>query len=175
VVAGDRPERPGIVVHLVAIVRLDDRELTIAKTEVERVFRHAGVDVTWAGNPIPVPTDIDLQQGGGRPHVVLFLADAQGPTAAGVETAGEAWRSIGRAYVYRNRVVEEAKQHQTEAALILGRAMSHELGHLLLPPNSHSREGIMQPGLDYNSFAFHIFEPTQASKIRKLLTDMMSR
>jgi hypothetical protein len=163
------------VVHLVTITRVDERELTVAKTEVERVFQNAGVEVTWTGNPIPVPTSIDQQHGSAPPHLVLFLADAHVPTGVGAETAGVAWRDLGRAYVFRNRVVEEASRHQTVAAIILGRAMAHELGHLLLPPNSHSRHGIMQPGLDYEPVAFHIFDPVQAGRIRNSLTGGMSR
>jgi hypothetical protein len=173
--AGDRADKLGIVVHLVELALVGDRELTAAKTEVERVFQVAGVEVTWTDAPLPVPSSIDQQRGNGRPHVVLFIMDAHEPAGAGAETAGEACRSIGRAYVFRNRIVVAAKLHQMDEALVLGHALAHELGHLLLPPSSHSRHGIMRPSINFEPVDSHIFESEQASRIRALLTDGTSR
>jgi hypothetical protein len=169
--AGDRAEKLGIVVHLVELARVADRELTVAKTEVERVFQVAGVEVTWADAPLPVPSSIDQQRGNGRPHVALFIVDAHEPSGAGAEIAGEAYRSIGRAFVFRNRIVDAAKLHEMDEALVLGHALAHELGHLLLPPSSHSRHGIMRPSINFEPVGFHSFEPEQASRIRAVLTD----
>ena len=172
--ADERAVRPGIVVHLVDLAQVQSCELAVAKAEVERVFEVAGVEITWAGDPIPVPSSVAAQVGV-QPHVVLFVEDAPEPAADRTDVAGSASRETGRARVFRNRIVAEARNHQTEPTLVLGRVMAHEIGHLLLPPNSHSMHGIMQAAIDFTPVAFHTFEPMQARAIRLLLTDPASR
>ena len=173
VAADERAVRPGLVVHLVDLAQVQSCELAVAKAEVERVFEVAGVEITWAGDPIPVPSSV-AAQAGFQPHVVLFVEDASEP-ADRTDIAGSASRETGRARVFRNRILAEAKNHQTEPTVVLGRVMAHEIGHLLLPPNSHSTHGIMQAAIDYAPVAFHTFEPMQARAIRLLLTDPGSR
>jgi hypothetical protein len=41
-----------------------------------------------------------------------------------------------------------ARRYHVKREVILGYAIAHELGHLLLPPNSHSVGGIMRASLD---------------------------
>jgi hypothetical protein len=59
-------------------------------------------------------------------------------------------------------------------AAILGDVIAHELGHLLLGSNTHSREGIMQPHWQAEQLGriakgqMH-FTPEQASKMRTKL------
>jgi len=173
-VAGDLAEKPVVVVHLVDLAMVADRVLTVAKTEVVRVFHDAGVDIQWAGAPIPMPSSVE-EQHGAPPHVVLLVANAHQPPTKGSEAAGEAWRRIGRAYVFHNRISAEANQHATSTALVLGHAMAHEIGHLLLPPNSHSRFGIMRPALEYASVGLNFFDPDQARTMRTALMNAVSR
>ncbi len=47
------------------------------------------------------------------------------------------------AWVFYQRVQEAATSGAATSAQILGYAMAHEIGHLLLGPNHHSHEGIM--------------------------------
>jgi hypothetical protein len=49
--------------------------------------------------------------------------------------------------VYYDPTLELAKSHSLEFELpvILGCMIAHEIGHLLLGPNSHSPSGVMQP------------------------------
>ena len=155
--AGEPVHQPGLVVHLVELAQLPDRDLAVAKIEAERIFRVAGVDIVWAGRPIPIPSSVAAQHGCPHPHVVIFLTNAQKPASEGDEAGGEAARKIGRAYVFLNRIEAESKQHQTDHALVLGRVMAHEIGHLLLPPHSHVPFGIMQPNIDFGPVGFTSF------------------
>jgi hypothetical protein len=54
---------------------------------------------------------------------------------------------------------------------ILGRAMAHELGHILLGYNSHSSQGLMRPHFGRKDqsaeSARYLFEPTQAARLRE--------
>ena len=51
--------------------------------------------------------------------------------------------SLEIANVFMNRVTEQAAVGELSASRMLGHAIAHEIGHLLLGHNSHSPGGIM--------------------------------
>ena len=57
------------------------------------------------------------------------------------------------AYVFADRVAAFATDGRLDQAMILGCALAHELGHLLLPVNAHTRDGIMRANWDAKSIA----------------------
>jgi hypothetical protein len=62
---------------------------------------------------------------------------------------GEAFIDMGErsgvlATVYVDRVESIAARTEIDTVLLLGRAMAHELGHLLLGTNAHSPSGLMR-------------------------------
>jgi len=76
-------------------------------------------------------------------------------------------------YIFYHRVEELVQQRrlQEHKARILGLAMAHELGHLLLPFHSHSRTGIMRAKWNRQDFQLAAlgnldFTPKQAELIR---------
>jgi hypothetical protein len=48
------------------------------------------------------------------------------------------------ATVYGNRVTDVARLAHSDVPTLLGRAMAHEIGHLLLGGNAHTRSGLMR-------------------------------
>jgi hypothetical protein len=46
--------------------------------------------------------------------------------------------------VYTDRLLELCRSQHAAAGPILGYVLAHEIGHLLIGPGSHSREGIMR-------------------------------
>ena len=77
------------------------------------------------------------------------------------------------AYVFHHRVQDFVIKRTLfqQEALVLGLAIAHEIGHLLLPDNSHSRRGIMRGRLDRRdlrlaTFGDLVFTPQQADSIR---------
>ena len=48
------------------------------------------------------------------------------------------------ATIYINRVENTARQAGSDLALLLGRAIAHEIGHLILRTNTHAEEGLMR-------------------------------
>jgi hypothetical protein len=158
----------GFDVRVTVVVRLDDlvpvpaSDLCRAKTELERVMRTAGVDVTWSDGTVP-----------GFVPLTLILVNPTEPSVADSDpdehVGGEALPLAGRAYVYPNRLAAAANKQTVDGRVILGRVMAHELGHLLLPPNSHSRVGIMRPDVDFSQVGIHAFTADQAQAIRRAL------
>jgi hypothetical protein len=165
-VAGETNARPAVVIHLDNMVQMPDRELGAAKAEMEHVFRTAGVDVVW--------TDATGLRG-----LTLILVNATGPSGASGpddrDVAGAAMRLTRRAYVFPDRLTAASRNRQTDAPVVLGRVMAHEIGHLLLPAGSHSRQGIMRAHVDFSQVGVHCFAADQAQAIRLVLSDTSAR
>ena len=104
----------------------------------------AGVAVTWK------ECDAGCDDVPGARELVVRL----------VRTPGATWRAdqlvLGDAYVdaqhgtgvlatiYIDRVEQLAETSGIDMATLLGRAIAHELGHLLLASNTHSSRGLMR-------------------------------
>jgi hypothetical protein len=170
--------------------------VALAKAEVTRIYRDAGVNVVW----------IDAASSGGRSHplqssgtsdpgfalVVLPRELTDQPTIAtdalGVAIGTREHR--GRmAYVFYSRVERVAWTHlniSNDAArrdlysiVVLAHAMAHEIGHLLLP-YGHSATGLMRA--DWNSTDLNLaldgrlnFTSEQAELIRGQLLAPIAR
>jgi hypothetical protein len=57
-----------------------------------------------------------------------------------------------RAFVFYNRIVDLARLNGVDIAPILGHALAHEMGHVLLPYGSHTSQGIMREEWDRAQF-----------------------
>ncbi len=158
--AGDIAQKATIAIRLDDLAQTPARDLETAKAELERIFQTAGIAVEWA--------DSLAMPGPGR--VTLILVNTTQPmTGDPGGVAGQAASQIGRAYVYCNRLEAMTKHLPADAPVILGRVMAHEVGHLLLPPNSHSRVGIMRPHVDFSQAGFHTFTSDQFQAMNRLL------
>jgi hypothetical protein len=59
------------------------------------------------------------------------------------------WSTILRgtlAYVFLDKVTSFAASYRLVVAHVLACALSHEIGHLLLPPNAHRPDSVMRDG-----------------------------
>ena len=104
------------------------------------------IDVVWkncdaAHSCATVPVEREM---------VIRLVRAREASADGVPfVLGEAsidvkLRAGVLATIYVDRVEQMAGLSEASAALLLGRAIAHELGHLLLATNAHSTSGLMR-------------------------------
>jgi hypothetical protein len=79
------------------------------------------------------------------------------------------------ATVYIDRVEWMARQTGTDSRALLGRAIAHELGHLLMPTSGHSTRGLMRAiwsgaELRRGRARDWAFEPREVAAIRARLT-----
>ena len=100
-------------------------------------------------------------------HWMHKIPDALG-IAVGTETGGRI------AYVLHHRVTGIARGYRTPASVVLGSAIAHELGHLLMV-NAHAAAGIMRATWNQADFreASHgnlLFTPAQGAKMRLRLS-----
>jgi hypothetical protein len=74
------------------------------------------------------------------------------------------------AYVFYDRVRDFDRRGRIDTWIVLGYVIAHELGHLLLPVNSHASDGIMQadwdPKLISRAGGFLSFSPDQGRLLR---------
>jgi hypothetical protein len=143
------------------------RGLAHAQSIVSDTYRDADVAIVWAPRPV-VTAD--------RVLTVTFVTATTAPRglapdAFGVAPSpGDGTRGT-HAYVFFDRVKSFADEHAVSLGYVLAAAIAHEVGHLLLPPNAHVAEGIMQPGWHPGQFPPKAagvpgFPPAQARLLR---------
>lgn len=144
-------ERPAFVLEIQNRAGIPEGDVDRAKTEVERIFEDAGVGMTWADGA-------DSTAGGGAPggagrprRVSVLLLNITRDSQAGAEgcALGLAVPPRSTAYVFFNRLIAATRTRPVDLALVLGRAIAHEVGHVLLPPGRHSAHGLMRAELDF--------------------------
>jgi hypothetical protein len=128
--------------------------LSRTKTEVQRIYREAGISIVWAREGEATLAN--------RFEAIVVIAPkcvnrntCQTTSALGTALGSEG-QGVRRVYMFLDRVYEMALKFQkrisiTEPeAVVLGHALAHELGHLLLPPG-HTASGVMASELDLAS------------------------
>jgi hypothetical protein len=107
------------------------------------------------------------------PYMILIMAEAPAKLKAameqlGTDVMGQGAPSIGRAYIYYDRVVAFRPIAPRDIPTTLGDVMAHELGHLILPPG-HSSVGIMRPTINQMSRREETFSESEAREIQSRL------
>jgi hypothetical protein len=168
---------PAITIHVYDYVGVDPQTLTEAERTASRVFRKAGVESQWTGPSRSFESsDIQLDIVAGVMVDRLGLPDG----VIGVAPGAEPGRRLS--YVFYDRVESlAAKQMSRRAhasicegastAQILGYAMAHEIGHLLLNLQTHSDVGIMRANWDVRTlqdacYGYLLFTRQQAELMR---------
>jgi hypothetical protein len=140
-----------------------------AKQDVAAAYRAAGVRVVWTDDAAPAAAADNAF----RVEVRVIAKDLayRGGESEGLigEIFGIAWRSIRRTYIFYDPLYEHARRTDSNVARLLAAVMAHEVGHVLLPPFSHSRSGIMRAAMDGRIVRVPGFTPEQADTIRKRL------
>jgi hypothetical protein len=164
-------EPPAIVVHVEDMVGLRPHIMDSADKELVRIYAMAGVRAVWP-NTLPVTIEDEV------PSVTVRILDAAATerllarSALDAKVLGAAVPGANRAYVFFPRVESVARFHDRQLGTLLGAAIAHEVGHLLLPTGAHSRVGIMRADLEVRSLrstGLTRFTPSQAAEIVKTL------
>ena len=117
-----------------------------AEAEAARVFRIAGIDITWL-NCVGESSDDLCRVVPTADEFVLHLVP-DGKTSS-EWVFGEAFLGEGGEGkyidVFFNRVRKADGILSIDMGRLLGAVSAHELGHLLLGSNAHSQVGIMEP------------------------------
>ena len=145
-----------------------------------RIFYRTGIKTSWLECSLSSEgkyTAADCEQPAEASDLILRLVPVSAATVAqfGNATLGIAAQpekgTHASASVFYDRVEQVARGGAAARAVILGHAMAHELGHLLLGSNSHSPVGLMRAQwsrLDFRhaSAGELVFRPHEAVFIR---------
>jgi hypothetical protein len=125
--------------------RLESAALAVASEAVAA----AAIDVAWSrcGSRRPEPAC----HGSAADALMLRIVRSKAtdptdePVSLGFVYVDSSTRSAVLATIYFDRVARLAKKAGANLAVLLGHAIAHELGHLLLASTSHSADGLMRP------------------------------
>jgi hypothetical protein len=141
---GEASEAPDITItiHVYNYAAVSEKTLARAKEEAGRIFGNAGLTALWVDHALSA---VDLRHPhhstdswDGTDYVLRLLT--RSPETSSKNAMGEAL-SLDIANVFMNRVTEQATDGELSASRMLGHALAHEIGHLLLGDNSHSLGG----------------------------------
>ena len=152
------PEPPpgsmSVNVRVYNYARVAEGTLERAKQTAAHIFRQAGVQTNWFDCRLAhadPPKDPECAQPRRASDLVLrvlpeSMAKRMGlpPTHFGFAPLATKGRGASHASVFFHKVEELARGQVTLHAVLLGHIMAHEIGHLLLGSNSHSRRGVMR-------------------------------
>jgi hypothetical protein len=142
-----------ISIRVIDQVGVPEKEWRLAQETADKIFQSAGLSVNWVhctwnasakNGDCPSPTTPDELS-------LVMVSDQttnrmQAPARVfGMSLMATEGSFGSRGYIYYGRIQSKCtEQHDINEALLLGTIVAHELGHLLLGPNSHSQKGIMK-------------------------------
>ena len=127
-------DRPVVMVQILDPLLV--RDLDDALRQTARIFEAAGVAlVPWTKGNEPTR--------GRVVRVSLVEGHRANRLIGDRKVLGMAVRRANLAYVHVERVATYASKHRMALPRVLGNAIAHEVGHILLPIPGHSSAGIM--------------------------------
>jgi hypothetical protein len=131
---------PIVTVRIYNHASLAPEVLVRARDIVARIFHDSGIQVTWLEPSSEQPASQFAVR-------VIVRRNCDGfHCGSGVmgKTLGDE-HEMGRAsYVFKDRALQIAHKRHQDVAQVLGYAIAHEMGHVLLPRPAHTAQGIMR-------------------------------
>ena len=156
----------GPEVMITVMVRNDARVpakvLATAEDAVVSTYAKAGVSVAFTETPAAITVALVTHE---QAEKLGHRLDVLGFALRSPDGGGKV------AYIMMRRVSEQSLQHRVDLGVVLGSVIAHEMGHLLLPFNSHAPAGLMRPKLGLAEFKkdLHgnlLFNATEGSQLR---------
>ena len=157
-----------IAVRIYDYTAVPDAVRERAKEDVAQIYQRAGLDITWIdGDGTDPPAGFLIR-------IMIRRKPVATPGESGSvmgTSLGDTHDAGGSAFLFRDRITRVAHEGRQDVAGVLGYAMAHEMGHLLLPYPAHSANGIMRAEWDGDDLR-HIadgsmrFTPEQGALMR---------
>ena len=182
------PSRPTVMVRSYNNFGVPAEELQIARGLAERILRDAGIEVTWIAcwfrDREPADASRRCRQPLDSSDLVLRLQAGQ--PAAGTKFVSMGFSLVGSgpnpaflSTIFVDLVQSVARGAAIDPRQVLGLAIAHEIGHLLLNTNSHATTGLMRAGwsraeLRHNVSSDWRFLDTEAATMRAAIATRAS-
>jgi len=152
IAAADQADPLTIVLRVRDAAGVPDDVLTYAQTIVTAILRQAGVQTVWRALSQSLAATEAARELGFTfailsPDQTGRIAPALTRDALGLVVNSPTTGAVV-AYVFYHRVKNRTGSNGVTRAPLLGAAMAHEIGHLLLPPKAHSAMGLMRADWD---------------------------
>jgi hypothetical protein len=138
-----------IQVGVIDRVGIPSAELLSAQQEVARIYQELNISLIWIGS--------EFATGERRfvVHIVPTPPTAHPKSNEGVLGLAPGTKAVRgrRVWAFYNRIHDLAVERGARRSLVLGLVIAHEIGHLLLPHNSHTPTGLMSAGWDAKALA----------------------
>jgi hypothetical protein len=140
-------------IHLYNQAQAPSGVLRLATEEAARLLRSAGIRTSWEQPSAEAPEDhgtnmtsAELWQRDDRPYLVVRLIRAPPPaTLPGALGYALPFASTGaHVSIFYDRLKTLSAAPTAPTYVILGHAIAHEIGHVLLRSSAHSAGGLMQ-------------------------------
>jgi len=138
-----------IILHVIDDAHVPRSDLVDAEKEATRIYARSGVRTMWVnGDLMSMIDDAAL-------HLTIVILARPASASVKDHTLGAASHAT-HAWVYGDNVAAFATKHTLGFGVVLGKVMAHEIGHLLLPGQGHSNDGIMEaePNMRIHSIRF---------------------
>jgi hypothetical protein len=168
VAEGSDPATIGVL--LLNQAEVAPERLVRAKAEAARIYRGLGITLAW--------TDADDAVYRFTVKIVTKAITGKGVDGRAMGVAAGTREQRGTlAYAFYSRIEDVTRSIGADIGLILGHVIAHEIGHLLLPYDSHARSGLMQGGWDQKQarraeMGSLTFTPDEAALIRDRLENL---
>src|SRR5262245_22864454 len=137
--ASDLTRARHVAVAVCDLEGVPDALTRLAEQVADEVYRDIGIALDWADN--------ECHPGKGV-FAVSIASRGVADTLVSDHTLGFAKSGTRDATVLYDRVKRFSRHYRVNSGVLLGYVIAHELGHLLLPPNSHSVTGVMRGTID---------------------------
>jgi hypothetical protein len=149
------PQKVTVVIRVNNVVGIEPGLLRFAEVRATDVFSQIGVRLTWVNAPTPAMCTLAL---------VNTHQNPVGPYSDVQDALGYAEPQLHRAWIFWDRF-DALSPRPVSLAIVLGDAMAHELGHLMLSSRGHSVDGIMRPIVELQFRSTETFTKSQARDI----------
>ncbi len=173
-----------ITVRIYNYAAVPGAELASAEAAAAVIFQGTAISIAWRVCAL-VPNQHGTECGGplGRDELIIRLMESSTEAVRGPVSMGTSLieRDSGRgvlATIDPRLAISIAQQSGVDTGVMLGRAMAHELGHLLLASTAHSEGGLMralwtQAELRANRSDDWSFSTSEADRMRRRLARSM--
>jgi hypothetical protein len=147
---------PTLSVHVYDQAQVPRGVLHQGTVEAMRLFRAAGIQITWNQPVVEAPEDrgLDMSEESSptfrspdeRPYLVVRLVRGM-PASAVPGALGFALpfaHTGAQVCLFYDRVEALTRSANAASYVILGHALAHEIGHVLLGSSEHTTSGLMQ-------------------------------
>jgi len=149
--ATSNPDTPSITVRTYNLANAPLKDLEQASRVAGEIFKRAGIEVRWLSCALSVDQARSNRAceeaiGGHDLDVIVSTSSITRDGMATDTSLGFAspLAASSQVVVLWDRSKKMAESSGVPAGIILGHAMAHELGHLLLQSMEHSRTGLMR-------------------------------